>query len=201
MMKTSVKLAIAACGLGLVLQANASLYDVTFSATDSSGVAATGTIDVLAGVATGGSMDVTGGAYAGIYTLVPAVVSPGSYTFNSYGSFSYDSLASPGSTPFLNQASIYGGLVWENAGNTVEFKMFYNEPSYASQIAGAVNPDIPNEYGLLASPSINPFGYAAYYGSATLTAVPEPMTILSGALLLLPLGASALRILRRPQVS
>jgi len=37
--------------------------------------------------------------------------------------------------------------------------------------------------------------------SLSLTAVPEPTTILSGVLMLLPFGASTLRILRRKQVA
>jgi hypothetical protein len=41
----------------------------------------------------------------------------------------------------------------------------------------------------------------AFIGNVSLTAVPEPTTIISAALMLLPFGASTLRILRRKQVA
>jgi choice-of-anchor C domain-containing protein len=39
--------------------------------------------------------------------------------------------------------------------------------------------------------------YGAALGNVSLTAVPEPTTLISGALLLLPFGAASLRVLRR----
>jgi len=44
-------------------------------------------------------------------------------------------------------------------------------------------------------------GTADVYGTFLFTAVPEPTTIIAGALLLLPLGASTLRILRKNRVA
>jgi hypothetical protein len=208
MLMKKLKIAIMAGALGLAVEAHASLYDITFSATDGSGVTAIGTLDVNSfGVATGGSLDVSGGANPGDYTLLAQPSTPGSYAFDpsSPPHASFDDLVFPGSNPFLNQASIYGGLVWENAGDTVGFKMFYNTPAYAA----VLNADygVPtlanesadqNEYALWGWNTSGPFGYGPQsFGSATLTAVPEPTTIIAGVLLLLPFGTSTLRILRR----
>jgi choice-of-anchor C domain-containing protein len=43
--------------------------------------------------------------------------------------------------------------------------------------------------------------WGAVVGNVSLTAVPEPTTIISGVLMLLPFGASTLRILRKKQVA
>ncbi len=42
-----------------------------------------------------------------------------------------------------------------------------------------------------------PIGTQFYFDDVSMTAVPEPTTFLAGLLLLLPFGASALRVLRR----
>jgi len=80
-MEIKIKLAIMAGALGLAVQANASLYNVTFTGTD--GVTATGTLNVVSGVATGGSLDVTGGGNASNYTLLAESASPGEYIFDA----------------------------------------------------------------------------------------------------------------------
>ena len=43
--------------------------------------------------------------------------------------------------------------------------------------------------------------YGAVIGNVALTAVPEPTTMLAGALMLLPLGVSAIRIMRKSRVA
>lgn len=45
--------------------------------------------------------------------------------------------------------------------------------------------------------SITGVSHIEFYGGTTTTAVPEPSTIAAGALLILPLGVSAIRILRK----
>jgi len=88
-------------------------------------------------------------------------------------------------------------------------------PSSATFTAGPVNPSVLNRwesFGLVftansASTVISFAGVGAdnqkYVGldNVSLVAVPEPTTILAGALLLLPFGASTLRTSRRKQVS
>jgi len=78
------------------------------------------------------------------------------------------------SDPFLDSSGLLFG-----AGNTL------------INIWGNATPGSYTMYGL-------PPAYApTVTGLATLTAVPEPTTIISGALMLLPFGASTLRILRK----
>ncbi|MGH7972845.1 MAG: hypothetical protein ACREIC_29370, partial [Limisphaerales bacterium] len=55
--------------------------------------------------------------------------------------------------------------------------------------------DISDPAGTAQYPNTTPWG--AVIDNVVLTAVPEPATILAGALLLLPFGASTIRILRR----
>jgi hypothetical protein len=195
-----IQLTILAAALGLAVQANASLYVLTFSATDGSGVGAIGTLDVVGGIAIGGSLVITGGANPGMYTLLAESATPGSYLYDpsSPPHASFDGLVSPGSTPFLNQDSIYGGLVWENGSDSVGYKMFYNTPAYAGVLTSTYGvPYTPDEYGLWGwHSSVSGYGPQSF-GSATLTAVPESTTMVTGAMLLLPFGASTLRILRK----
>jgi hypothetical protein len=200
-MNAKIELTIIAGALGLAVQANASWYDLTFSATDGSGVAATGTLNVVGGIAIAGTLDVIGGANPGDYALLAESASRGGYLFDPSAPphASFDGLVAPSSTPFLNQFSEYGGLVWENANDSVGFKMAYVVPDYASLLTAYYHvPTTPNEYMLWGWQSSSAGQYAPEsFGSATLTAVPEPTTLISGALMLLPFGASTLRILRR----
>jgi choice-of-anchor C domain-containing protein len=46
-------------------------------------------------------------------------------------------------------------------------------------------------------PDGSPTAFGAVIGDVSLTAVPEPSTVFAGVLLLLPLGVSAIRVLRR----
>ena len=55
----------------------------------------------------------------------------------------------------------------------------------------------PTLTSLYAGTGTTPASYSGAISSATLSAVPEPSTILAGALLLLPLGISAARVLRK----
>ena len=175
--------------MAVQVRATLSVYDLSYTETDGNGsVAATGWLDISSGVATGGQLIVTGGANSGTYILVLG------QDLNTSDIFTYDNLVSPGSTPFLNQVNQAGGLLWAN--NGTEINMWYNTPAEAQALSGYPN-DVPNSYGL--------WGYSdgtyapQSYGDATLTPapVPEPTTVISGALLLLPLGIGAIRSLRK----
>jgi hypothetical protein len=181
------QLAMLAAALGMATQARAAMYDITYTETDGQGsIAATGWLDVNAGVADEGQLTVTGGANSGTFSLVTG------QDLNTADVFTYDNLVSPGSSPFLNLINPAGGLLWANGGT--EFNMWYNTPAEAIALNGYAN-DVPNAYGLWGYSNGN---YAPQsFGSATLTAVPEASTMLAGALMLLPLGVSAVRIMRK----
>ena len=73
----------------------------------------------------------------------------------------------------------------------------YSSRPVLTLVGSAVVIDDPTFYG----PFGNNVDYIDGMVSYTLTAVPEPSTYVAGALLLLPFGASALRILRKRQVA
>jgi hypothetical protein len=170
-----IQLAIMAAALVIAVQANASLYNISYTETDGNGsYAASGWLDVTAGLATTGSLAVTGGAKAGIYSLLAPAGSDSSFVWDNVVIY-------PGTPGFLTSTA---GLAWKNA--TDEVNMWYN----ASAQYGA--PD--NSYSFWGVP---PNWTMQTWGTATLTPVPEPTTMIAGALLLLPFGASTLRVLRR----
>ncbi len=165
-----IQLALIAVALGLAMQAQAAFYNLTFSG---SGSAANGLLDISGGFAISGNLNITAGPDVGTYALVPGS--------GNTGDFTYDSVVNPGSTPFLSSS---GGLLWRNASRDIN--MWYNADTTWYGTAGT--------YGLWGAP---PRWSPQASGIATLTPVPEPATILAGALLLLPFGASTLRILRK----
>jgi hypothetical protein len=174
-----LKLAIMVSAVFVAAQARATLYDISFSG---GGSTAYGQIDVSGGVADSGLLDVTAGPATGTYSL---------YTWSGGGISSVrvtggtdlivDNIVDVGANPFLD---IYGlAFVTGDHSEGIDFSL--------------ASGDIYNLAGF------GPLGYAVpnAFGTATLTAVPEPTTLISGALLLLPFGASTLRILRRRQVA
>jgi len=178
-----------AAALVMAVQARASLYNLTFTQTgesDQYGNAlpasvtdAVGQLNVVGGVAVGGTLDVISGPDMGNYILVTAPPT------GSDGTFQWDNLVNTAGPFFSSNA----GLLWSVsgiAGNSAEMNMWYNNVTQYSQPAGS--------YSLWgAPPAYNPEAF----GDVTLTAVPEPTTMIAGALLLLPFGASTLRILRK----
>jgi hypothetical protein len=175
-MKT-LKLAIIASALFVAAQARASWYDITF---DGGGSDAYGTIDVVSGAAISGSLTITAGGNDGTYSLLPGT---GSFSTPPGYVLTYDSLVNPGSQPFVDNA----GLLFTRGSTAIN--LFSEIPAGS----GAAT------YGLYGYPP--QWVPGVDYGTATLTAVPEPTTIISGALMLLPFGASTLRILRRRLVA
>jgi hypothetical protein len=163
-----IQIAIMAAALAAAMSANASFFDITY--TDGGANVGAGQIDVVGGLAISGSFTVTAGSAVGTWNLVPGA--------GSDGSFFWDSLILAGN-PFLTGA----GLLFSGTGllSAYEINMWGNGPgnySLDGNIGGNFNP-------------------VSHGGLATLTAVPEPTTMIAGALLLLPFGASTLRMLRK----
>jgi hypothetical protein len=172
-MNTKIKLAVMASVLLVAAQARATLYDLTY--TDNGANVGSGVINVSGGVATSGYFDVTAGAATGVWNLSPGT--------GSDSSFYWDNAVNSAGNPFLTSAGLLFTGTGVYAGN--EINIWGNSAdnySLQGNIGGNWNP-ISNG------------------GEATLTAVPEPTTIISGVMMLLPFGASTLRVLRRKQVA
>jgi hypothetical protein len=182
-----IQLAIIAVALVIAVQARASLFDITFTSNDGSIVGSgwiSGTLNAGGGgvyTATGGSFEITGTggpAFSQLpYSLIPNPSAPNA-AYSPSGFFIYDNQVLTGQNPFLSNP----GLLFGGSGDSVEINLFSNGPSSP----------LPNgTYQLYQNNGANIFG------EATITAVPEATTMIAGALLLLPFGASTLRILRR----
>jgi len=89
------------------------------------------------------------------------------------------------SSPYLYLATQWDGGA-DNAANAVYY------------IGGLTSFTLKNDDGLFVNKNGTPYGLSGYWLS---TPVPEPTTVLAGALLLLPFGASTLRILRKKNVA
>lgn len=172
-----------AVALVISVQARASLFDITFTSNDGSTIGSgwiSGTPDG-GGVytATGGSFEITGNpAFSQLpYSLIPNPSAPNA-ALSPSGFFIYDNQVLTGQNPFLSNP----GLLFGGSGDGVEINLFSNGPS---------SPIPVGTYQLYQNNGENLFG------EATITAVPEATTMIAGALLLLPFGASTLRILRR----
>lgn len=172
-MKT-LKLAIMASALLIAVQARATLYDITFNG---GGSTATGWIDVVGGVATSGSLTITAGGNPGTYNLLPGA---GNFPAPPGWQLTYDNVVNPASNPFVDNS----GLLFTSGATAIN--LFSELP-------------VNGLYGLYGYPP--QWSPSADNGIATLTAVPEPTTIISGVLMLLPFGASTLRVLRKKQVA
>jgi len=185
-----------AATLVVVGQARASLevFDVAFTDSIAANVAA-GVIDVnlVNGIAESGTLTVLNGFAAGSYTLIPVQIIPtgpaGSST-SPLGAFWYDNQIQgippgPPTAPFLDTY----GLAFSGIGAKLG-----TEVNLWGTSAGV---DGYTFYGYTAAGGYNP----TVIGGAAITdrgpVVPEPTTMIAGALLLLPFGASTLRILRK----
>ena len=176
-----LQLAIMAAALLIAIQAHASFFDITFTGVDGTTFGS----GVISGTPEGGGLYQ---ATAGYFTIIPGStsgLSPGIYplfpnpnppntSYSPSGFFYYDNQVLSQQDPFLTS----GGLLFLNG---VEINLFSTGGS--------------PEYQLYENTGAN------VLGSATLTAVPEATTMIAGALLLLPLGASTLRILRKSRMA
>lgn len=173
-------LTLIAAAVGLAVQANASFFDITF--TDGGLNTASGQISATANpdgsyFATAGTLTVApgGGLVAGTYSLLNT--GPGYAVWwcpTGGGGFGYNNLVYPGANPFLDG----NGLMFVSADGNTGVNLWGNGV---------------NSYTEMGKPP-----WLGINGTATLTAVvPEPTTLLAGALMALPFGASVVRVLRR----
>jgi hypothetical protein len=205
---------MAAVSLAAALSASASIvYDINYSDGVNTG---SGQIDVVpdgGGIFTaiGGSFTWTTGTYAGASASLVALGTPVSAAgvgfsgtdFHMYGGtqlFPVDDRIYPGQTALLTPSGGLGlnpqtgGLAFNDpsfaglGGNGLAFLL------YANYSGGA------GAYGVAFNGASNK-PYLANYDGGTVTLdlapVPEPTTIIAGALLLLPFGVSVLRVLRK----
>jgi hypothetical protein len=196
-MKTGkLKLAVMAGAIGLAVQANATLFDLSYS--DPAGNTLTGLItassiggdEYQASAESLTLISPVDPALNGIYTLLgsnPAFTGPNNI-------FYY-----PGQ-PIVDWN---GALVVENSSGTV-LNLFSADANGNPVVAGAATYALfayNGNYITLYPAGENPYSNVGGPATASLTPVPEPATLISGALMLLPFGASTLRILRRRQVA
>ena len=182
-----LQLAIMAAALIIAVQARASIvFDLQYS--DPSGNVANGLLTATSlgngqYLATSGILNVTASSNpndVGSYSLVPD--GPG-LTVSPSGAFIVDNVLYYPGDPYLD----VDGLLGFASVAGIELNLWGNGPG---------------NYSLYTYQPGS--GYTlAYNGSATtsISPVPEATTIIAGALLLLPLGASTLRILRKSRMA
>jgi hypothetical protein len=174
-----LQLAIIAAILVLAVQARASLYDITF--TDGGANVANGQIDVVGGVAISGYLNVTAGLALGSDYSLFTWIGGGIKSVRITGTdLIVDNLVNVGASPFFD---VYG-LAFVNGDLSEGLDLSLNGSSDNLWGVGYTGYGIPNANG-----------------SVTLTPVPEPTTMVAGAMLLLPFGFSTLRILRKRQTA
>jgi hypothetical protein len=175
----------------LAVQAHATLFDLTF--TDQGGANA-GTA-ALTGADNGngtfniteGTFQITAGALQGTYSLVPNPNGHGpAYTpiyANMY--FIYDNQVSFPDPAYLD----WYGLMFSSGGDNPTMVNLFGNSATDYELVGTIYP-YPNFPG-----SVDVHGMVPLVDPPA--PVPEPATMLAGALLLLPFGASTFRIIRR----
>jgi len=176
-----IQLAIITAALATAMSASATLYNIAYTEAPNSGgtVTASGWLDVNnGGVAQSGSLTVAGSAgnlYDGVYSLRTVPPPP-----SSANGFDYDNLVpiAPGNLGISWTLNAYDVNMWNNGTGTAwgpagTFSLWGVNGSFQMQT----------------------------YGATTLTPVPEPTTMIAGALLLLPFGASTLRMLRKTRTA
>jgi len=172
-----------AAALVMAVQARATLYDIGFTASDNS-ILANGNVDVNGSqIATSGQFTIFVGPswLQGTYALIPTT-GPGVNTSPALGGYvcNYDNWVNPAADPFIDSH----GLLFSNGETVLDINLMGNSPGNNGY-----------EFGVLTAAGvvIDVTGGA----SISLAPVPEPTTMVAGALLLLPFGASTLRILRK----
>jgi hypothetical protein len=211
-----LQIAIMAGALLLAVQARATMYDITYG--DGSNVGS-GVLDATANgngsfTVTGGNFTWTEGAYQGATASLVPLTAPvingvgfSGTTFVMYGGtelFPVDNLIYPNQTSLLTPSGGVG-LYAQTGG------LAFNDPSFSGAggsglafLLYANNSGGAGEYGAAFNGAKNE-PYLDNYGGGTVTLslapVPEPTTMVAGAMLLLPFGMSTLRILRRKQTA
>jgi hypothetical protein len=163
--------------MAAVMSASASLYNFTFAENNNGPTVAFGQLDIVNDIAISGFITVNSGPQAPI--TLP--LWPGSGTMP--GSLNYDNRVDVDSSQtgtWIPAYTSYLGLAfWTGVSGSVELNMWCDGPSQYTLYG------FPPQY----SPTA--------IGDSMLTPVPEPTTMIAGALLLVPFGASTLRMLRR----
>jgi hypothetical protein len=197
----TLQIAIMAAALVMAVQAHASFFDITFtgSGTDEgnigNGVVTDGNGSLTATANGGGTYTVIAGTFdvtagpglLGDYSLVANPNAPGTSQINVPGGyFVYDDQLSYPATPYVTDVNgNNGGLLFYSSGNGGTYLQIDNIGT-------------PYETWNVWNSG---YTYAEAQGTLTVTevttAVPEPTTMIAGALLLLPFGASTLRLLRK----
>jgi hypothetical protein len=178
----TLQLAILGSALVLATQARATLFDITFLGNDGTKAEAQVTATDLGGdvfQAVSGSITVNPGSMpflAGTWTLyqnpngINASYSPSGY-------FIYDNLVLPNADPM----NTYPGLLFRLASSGYEVNLYSD---------GADTYILYDNHGRHVNGSMTVVDPPS-------SVVPEPTTMLAGALLLLPFGVSTIRIVRR----
>ena len=176
----TLQLAILGGGLIFAAQARASLFDISFLGTDGTKAEAQVTApDMGGGIFEGmsGSITVTPGSVAfdkGTWALYQNPNGT-SASYSPSGYFIYDNQILPDANPMVT----YPGLLFRVASNGYEVNLY------------SIGPD---DYILYDNHGRNVNGTLTV--TDPVSPVPEPTTLLAGALLLLPFGASTIRIVR-----
>ena len=187
-----ISILLASLVLGATLMARACLYDITFN--DGRGDIGSGEINVQTAngncycTACSGYLNVTSGEATGCWNLFSsggATSYPG-YLLSPAGAYWYNNTVyQSGSNPQYGNRGplldVYGLLFTQNGGN--ELNLWGNADgtyTLAGNIGGWQN-----------------FNVNISFGGTSITPVPEPSTILACGFLLVPIGASAYRSLRK----
>ncbi len=177
-----LKLAVMAGVLVMVAQAHATLYDIGFTASDNT-ILADGVVSVNgAGLATSGFITMDKGPVLGTYSLVATSVG-GVNTAPILGgqTIQYDDeILGLLTVPYLDQY----GLLFSNGTSVLDIQFWGTGTGNDGYETAVINTG-----GVVETVSGGM--------SLGLTPVPEPSSIIAGALMVLPFGASTLRILRR----
>jgi hypothetical protein len=191
-MNKTLALTIIATSLAGVMSASATLYD--FSYTDLGGNSGGGTLDVNVNndVATSGILTVFSGMAQGQWDLITGAT--GGALYSPAGAFIYDNVVYLRQNPVLDG---YGLLFLNHFNPGQELNIWGNSTDnysfYGANIAGWYNPSYtgPATVGLTG---------VSFVTDRTVSAVPESGTMVAAALLILPFGVSALRVLRNRRV-
>jgi len=173
MRKTKLSLAMTALALVGLGLAGSARADLYEIGFTGDGFSASGLLDVIGNTATGGSLTVTAGLTPGTYQLVTGTGT------STGGNFNYDNDVNLSDTPFV----VGTGILFTDTGLSTG-------STQISVTASGVNYSVS---GYPVGPTFTVTDFAS--------AVPEPTTVIAGALMVLPFGAGAFRVLRKKQAA
>jgi len=147
---------------------------------------------------------VIGGAPAGDLTLGYTVTATDGLIYAIDQSYTGTSGANPGTILAVNETAALPGTTTVVASSDLNATILSTSYTAAGAILTPAQPvlDVTKDIHLYAGNDLNNFlDISVVEQSFEQIAVPEPTTVLAGALLLLPLGVSTLRILRRNRIA